>query len=62
MEVIGIACLAIFICTVGIAIFQILWNMTIPEVFGLKEIGFWQAFRLLLLASMIFGAGGYIHR
>tara|TARA_B100001173_G_C15938689_1_gene526093 strand:- start:671 stop:934 length:264 start_codon:yes stop_codon:yes gene_type:complete len=32
-----------------------LWNMTIPEVFGLKEITFWQAFRILLIASLLFG-------
>lgn len=32
-----------------------LWNMTMPEVFGLKVITYWQAFRLLLIAGLLFG-------
>ena len=42
-------------------IFQFLWNITVPEIFGLMEIRYWQLFRLLLMAGMIFGAGGYVH-
>ncbi len=42
-------------------IFQLLWNITVPEVFGLRMIRYWQAFRLLLMASMIFGAGNLLH-
>ena len=42
-------------------IFQFLWNITVPEIFGLMRIRYWQAFRLLLMASMLFGAGGYVH-
>ena len=38
-------------------LFRWLWNMTIPEVFGLKALTFWQAFRILLLASILFGGG-----
>lgn len=34
---------------------QWLWNITMPQVFGLKEITFWQAFRLLLIAGILFG-------
>jgi hypothetical protein len=26
-----------------------------PDVFGIKEITFWQAFRILILASILFG-------
>jgi hypothetical protein len=37
----------------GTAIFQWLWNITMPQVFGLKQIGFWLAFRLLLLAGFL---------
>ena len=55
--IIAIAVLAIFIVP---AIFQFLWNITMPEVFGLKVISYWQAFRLLLLAGMIFGAGSLL--
>ena len=38
-----------------IAIFKWLWNITMPDVFGIKEITFWQAFRILILASILFG-------
>jgi hypothetical protein len=40
---------------IGPAIFQWLWNSTFPEIFGLPHIGFWQSFRLLLIASILFG-------
>ena len=42
------------------AIFQALWNSTMPDVFDLEEITFWQAFRILLLAGFLFGAGSFI--
>ena len=38
-----------------IALFQWLWNITMPDVFGLNAITFWQAFRLILIASILFG-------
>lgn len=41
---------AILLVTV---IFQWLWNNTMPEVFGLKRIRFWIAFRLLLMAALL---------
>lgn len=37
------------------ALLQWLWNLTMPQVFNLKVIGFWQAFRLLLIAAILFG-------
>ncbi len=37
------------------AILQWLWNMTIPQVFGLRTITFWQAFRLILICGILFG-------
>lgn len=37
--------------------FRWIWNMTMPEVFGIKALTFWQAFRVLLLASILFGGG-----
>lgn len=39
------------------ALLQWLWNITMPDVFNLKVINFWQAFRLLLIASILFGSG-----
>jgi len=38
-------------------IFRWLWNITVPDVFGLKTLTFWQAFRILLLAAILFGGG-----
>ena len=32
-----------------------LWNWLMPDLFGLRPIGFWQAFGLLLLARLLFG-------
>lgn len=34
---------------------QYLWNSTLPDLFGFKEITFWQTFRLFLLISIFFG-------
>ena len=55
---IAVAVLAILILIpLLIALFQWLWNITMPQVFGLNSITFWQAFRLLLLAAFLFGTG-----
>jgi hypothetical protein len=32
-----------------------LWNMTIPQVFGVRAITFWESFRLLLICGILFG-------
>jgi uncharacterized membrane protein len=37
------------------AILRWLWNATIPEVFDLKAVTFWQAVKLLLIATILFG-------
>lgn len=37
------------------ALFHVLWNDTIPSIFGLRRITFWESFRLLLLAWLLFG-------
>ena len=36
------------------AILRWLWNMTMPEVFSLKNITFWQAFRILIISAVLF--------
>ena len=55
---IGLAILAaLVIIPLAIALFQWLWNITMPQVFDLKIITFWQAFRLLLIAAFLFGTG-----
>jgi hypothetical protein len=40
---------------VVVALWQWLWNATMPDVFSCKRVRFWQAFRLLLIAQIIFG-------
>ena len=49
------------IVIIGTAIFQWLWNITMPEVFDQKDITFWQAFRILVLAGFLFGAGSFVN-
>lgn len=50
-----IASVAIVLTLLATFIFQWLWNITMPEVFGLREIRFWVAFRLLLIAGLLTG-------
>ncbi|WP_273483326.1 hypothetical protein [Desulforamulus ruminis] len=39
-------------------VLQLLWNSTIPQIFALKEITFWQSLRLLIIAWILFGRFG----
>jgi len=39
-------------------ILQWLWNITMPELFSMKQLSYWQALRLLLIASILFGGLG----
>lgn len=52
---VALAAALLFIVT---ALLQWLWNITMPEVFNLKQITYWQAFRLLLIAGILFGGAG----
>jgi hypothetical protein len=52
--IIGLA-IGFAILLVLVFIFKWLWNITMPEVFGLKELTLWQALRVLILASILFG-------
>ena len=40
---------------VFVLVFRWIWNHTVPAVFGLKQITFWQAVGILLLASILTG-------
>tara|TARA_B100001105_G_scaffold187698_1_gene152220 strand:+ start:542 stop:802 length:261 start_codon:yes stop_codon:yes gene_type:complete len=55
--IIAVAVLAmiLLVCLVISALLRWLWNMTVPQVFGLKEITYWQAFRILIIAGILFG-------
>ena len=32
-----------------------LWNITIPRIFNVREITYWEAFRLIIIAGILFG-------
>ena len=38
-----------------------LWNWLMPNLFGLRTIGFWEGLGLFLLAKILFGFGGSGH-
>lgn len=42
------------------ALLQLLWNMTLPDLFGTKTVSYWQAFRLILIVSILFGPGTFV--
>lgn len=60
MNFIFIALIVISLVLLAIAIFQWLWNITMPEAFGLRRISFWAAFRLLLIAWFL-TSGGFVN-
>jgi hypothetical protein len=43
------------------AILQWLWNETMPELFRVPTVSFWQAFRLLLIATILIGGPGFVN-
>jgi hypothetical protein len=57
MVYILIVVIGIFLVLLGTAIFQWLWNITMPEAFGLRPIAFWVAFRLLIIAGFLTSGG-----
>ena len=46
---------ALIAFVVFVLVFRWIWNRTVPAVFGLKEITFWQAVGILVLASILTG-------
>ncbi|MDF2634251.1 MAG: hypothetical protein K0R78_1125 [Pelosinus sp.] len=38
---------------------MLLWNFLMPDIFGLKEITFWQGAGLVVLSRLLFGTRGY---
>ncbi len=53
----GIGALVVLIVSILIVVFvtQLLWNFVMPNVFGVKELEFWQTLALLILAGIFFG-------
>jgi len=46
---------ALVLIAILVLIFRWLWNSTMPEVFGIKQLTFWQALKILILAAILFG-------
>ncbi|HUI30745.1 MAG TPA: hypothetical protein VLX91_11050 [Candidatus Acidoferrales bacterium] len=44
---------------IGTFVLMWLWNLLLPEIFGIKMITFWQALGLLILSKLLFGG---VHR
>jgi hypothetical protein len=57
MVVLGIIAAAIFALVFGYLV-MLLWNWLMPLLFGLTVITYWQAFGIVILAKLIFGAIG----
>ena len=66
LKIIGIVLLGIIAIAVLAVVFgifvKLLWNALMPEIFGLPEIGFWQAVGLAVLAHIFFGAHSGTHK
>jgi len=43
----------------GSLLLKYLWNITMPRMFKLAEITYWEAFRLILIAWILFGRVSY---
>jgi succinate dehydrogenase hydrophobic anchor subunit len=57
-EVAPVILLILILIPLVVALFQWLWNITMPQVFNLNTVTFWQAFRLLLISAFLFKSGG----
>ncbi len=47
--------IALVLIAIIVVVFRWLWNTTMPEVFGVKQLTFGQALKILILASLLFG-------
>lgn len=39
------------------ALLMWLWNITITKIFNIRKITYWEAFRLIIIAYILFGRG-----
>lgn len=46
---------------VSTVLLQWLWNETMPELFGMPTVTFWQAFRLVLIAAILMGGPAMVN-
>jgi len=62
LTIAGVGFAVLFALVFGLVV-RVLWNWLMPAIFGLGQISFWQAFGIVLLAKLLFGAGhGYSHK
>jgi hypothetical protein len=47
--------IALALFAVLVLVFRWLWNTTMPDVFGFRQVTFWQAVKILILAGILFG-------
>ena len=59
-KVLGIGAFLMVLLFVATALLRWLWNITMPDVFNLNTITFWQCFRLLLIAKIVLAGGSRI--
>ncbi|MDR2087125.1 MAG: hypothetical protein LBP72_08110 [Dysgonamonadaceae bacterium] len=45
-----------------IAAVMYLWNILLPELFGIAKINYWQSAGLIVLSRLLFGGLGKLHR
>ncbi|HEY2861053.1 MAG TPA: hypothetical protein VGJ21_21770 [Terracidiphilus sp.] len=55
---VGITGMLAFIAIGGLVVMQ-LWNWLLPDLFGWRELTFWQALGLLALSRILFGGLGF---
>ena len=55
LVLLGVIAAAAFALAFGYFV-MLLWNWLMPPIFGLKVITYWQAFGIVVLAKLIFGA------
>jgi len=57
LVILGVLAAAVFALAFGWFV-MLLWNWLMPAIFGLGTITYWQAFGIVVLAKLIFGAVG----
>ena len=60
MVFVGVLFAVLFALVFGFLV-KWLWNILMPDLFGLKAINYWQAFGMVILAKLLFGAFGPHH-
>ncbi len=61
MTLVGVVFAALFALVFGFVV-KLLWNWLMPAIFGLGVITYWQAFGIVILAKLLFGAFGHHHK